>query len=57
MLLRSEDIDLTTPESEFATCDFLIDLKRNVIYHAARFAAYLITVFNQIFCTECLDRE
>ena len=54
-LLRSEDINLTTPECKLATGNFLIDFQRNIIDHRTRFTAYFFSVFHQISGTESLD--
>ena len=57
VLLRCEGVDFAAPESEFAACNLLIDFQRHIVYHAARLAAHLVAVFNEIFCTEGLDGE
>ena len=57
MLFRGECIDLAAPVRELAASDFLIDFKRNIIYHMARFTTDCVCVLGKIFCTECLDSE
>ena len=57
MLFRGEGIDLAAPICELAAGYFLIDLKRYIVYHTARFTADCFCILGQIFCTEGLDRE
>ena len=57
MLLWREGVDFTTPIAELAACNLLIYFERNVVYHLARFAAYLVDVIYKIFCAEGLDGE
>lgn len=55
VLLGSEGIDLAAPEREFAACHLLIDLKWDIIYHAARLTADPVAVQCKISRTESLD--
>jgi hypothetical protein len=55
MLLWREGVDFTTPIAELAACNLLIYFERNVVYHAAWFAAYLVAVLNKILGAESLD--
>ena len=57
VLLRGEGVYLATPEGKFAAGNLTVNFQRNVIYHAAWLAAYLVAVFNKILGTECLNGE
>lgn len=57
MLLRGEGIDLASPVCQLAAGNFLIYLKRNIIYHMARLTADGFCVLGKIFRTQSLDCE
>ena len=57
MLLWSECVDFTAPESKFTASDVLIDFERDVVYHAAWLTRNLLLVLNEILGAESLDSE
>ena len=57
VLFRSESVDFASPEREFAASHLTVDLERDIIDHAARFTAYLVSVLYEILRTEGLNRK
>ena len=57
MLFWSEGIDLTSPVGKLACCNLPVDLKRDIVHHAARLTGNGVAMLDEILGAESLDGE